>query len=319
MMLQDRTHLIFRHCGGNQGDLRGIEEHIVFKSLVSDLEFAAKRLGKAAADQAWHNNAQKTSLLDSAGAALFLQLLHEESEAPKDLLVKLWSDARFEIKSTASASFDERIAELENENQSQLEAMWKSRVAIPVNLHEQALQTLEPSPLKEGLQDLLCRHIAQDLVPNALKKLQSKGLIRSPYAQKQVERLQDATKQLSISKELTKFTQKMKLTPPSEDDLSQARIKLLQDLSDSMAKDSDGPRLFLSTVIALMSSKHEKGMFYATGKFAPRLLKTLKASLNAEHVATLERIKDAVKAGTVSEDDRVEMRTMAAKSVPERP
>jgi len=100
-----------------------------------------------------------------------------------------------------------------------------------------------------------------------------------------------------------------------EVEISQARNQQLKELVEKMANDLDGPRLFLSTIIVLFSSKYGKGLLYATGKFAPRLLKVLKVSLDDEQVKSLERIKDAVKAGTVSEGDRVEMRSIAAEAL----
>jgi len=54
---------------------------------------------------------------------------------------------------------------------------------------------------------------------------------------------------------------------------------------------------------------------YATGKFAPRLLKMLKNGLDAQQFTRLEEIKDAVKAGTVDDSMRAELRTLASTAL----
>jgi hypothetical protein len=86
---------------------------------------------------------------------------------------------------------------------------------------------------------------------------------------------------------------------------------MLGDMARRMQKQkkSDGPLLFLTLVVFLFA-KHNAGVVYATGKFAPKLLKQLKTVLDAEQYAQLEVWKEAAKAGTLSAEDRDAMKQM---------
>jgi hypothetical protein len=79
-------------------------------------------------------------------------------------------------------------------------------------------------------------------------------------------------------------------------------------------KKSDGPLLFLTLAVFLFA-KHNVGVVYATGKFAPKLLKQLKGSLDADEFAQMEAWKEAAKAGTLSAEDRDAMKRMVEARV----
>jgi hypothetical protein len=320
ILLQDRTVELYRCCGGELVGVLGLEEWMVFKTLTNDLEVASKRLGRACADEGWKTQSSDPTLISDSGSNSFLQKLKEESDVPTELLLRLWADNRVKIKSVATSSFDERLAELRSENKSQLELLWKSRVYLPARLYQEALETLETSPLKEQLSDLLSIHLTQDLLPNTLKRIRNKGLIRDhSQHQKQLDKLQSAVsgekKTLPVLKSLDKFHEKMGFVPLSPEELTHTRKQQVTGMVHAMPTDTDSPRLFLATVLVLLACKHESGIVYATGKFAPRLLKVLKPDLDEEHYKNLERLKEAVKAGNVKEEDRSEMREIAARAL----
>jgi hypothetical protein len=321
IILQDRTVEIWRYCGGELPDVLGIEEWMVYKTIINDLEGAAKRLGRTSADNSWHRQIERPSLTQDSERDLFLQRLHEESDVPIELLQRLWSDNRVNIKTVAEASFKERLAELEAENNNQLEVLWKSRVYVPARIHTEALEGFETGSLRDQLRDLLSTYLAQDIIPNFSKRIRNKGLVRDQSTKKQIDKLEAAVvgerKEYSVLKSLEKFHEKLGFGAVGFEEIAQARKQRLVDMVKAMNTDIDGPRLFLTMVVVHFASKREHGIIYATGKFAPRLLKLMKLDLEDEQYKSLERLKDAVKAGNVSDEDRQEMRKIAAQALEE--
>jgi hypothetical protein len=78
---------------------------------------------------------------------------------------------------------------------------------------------------------------------------------------------------------------------------------------------TDAPLMFLSLVLVLFSRNHP-GVIYATGKFAPKLLKQLKAQLSSEDYEEAERLKELAKTGKLAKDDRDRMVHMAEQVSP---
>jgi hypothetical protein len=75
-------------------------------------------------------------------------------------------------------------------------------------------------------------------------------------------------------------------------------------------KASDGPVLFL-TLVSVLYAKQNDGVVYATGKFAPKLLKLLKGTLGDEQFGKVEAWKEAAKSNSLSAEDRKGMAEMA--------
>ncbi|KAF7565011.1 hypothetical protein PtrSN002B_002894 [Pyrenophora tritici-repentis] len=75
-------------------------------------------------------------------------------------------------------------------------------------------------------------------------------------------------------------------------------------------KASDGPVLFLTLVVVLFARQYD-GVVYATGKFAPKLLKQLKGTLDKVQYEKVEAWKEAAKTNALTPEDRAEMVKMA--------
>jgi hypothetical protein len=118
----------------------------------------------------------------------------------------------------------------------------------------------------------------------------------------------------STTDELEKFNTRMEIPIYDDDDIARKKQTHLEEMLLSMQKDKDGPRLFLCLVIILFASK-SNGVVYATGKYAPRLLKLLKPTLDQELAQQLEQWKEAVKGGAVTHEMRADMRKIAAESL----
>ena len=315
ILLQNRTVEFWRYCGGEIHSVLGIDEWMILKTIISDVEVATKRIARACADNAFEKQTIEPSLCNDGEREAFLQKLHEESDLPSELLLRLWNDERVKIKSLGTASYEERLAELKAENMNQLENMWKTRVYVPSQIYAIGLESLEASSLKDQLHELLHIHLSQDLVPSTLKRLRTRELLREQAAVKQVDKLEAAItsqkKGTPIMKSIDKFHEKMGFSPLTPEELGHATNQHLGRMVKSMADDDDAPRLFLTTVLVVLAQRNGNGIVYATGKFAPRLLKSLKTELAEDQYANLERLKEAVKAGRITDDDREEMRSIA--------
>jgi len=114
--------------------------------------------------------------------------------------------------------------------------------------------------------------------------------------------------------DVEKFNTRMEISVYDDNDIVAKKQTHLEDMLQSMQKEKDGPRLFLCLVIILFAAK-SKGVVYATGKYAPRLLKLLKPTLVQELTQQLEQWKEAVKGGAVTHEMRADMRKLAGESL----
>jgi hypothetical protein len=320
-LLHNRTILYYRENGASRGDLLALGDWLVLVALITDLVSAATRLGTSIADEQWKTQSEIPTFVPTLSSSKFLERFHEESETPLELLEQLWKIKRHEsISVAANAAFEKRIADLQKESQDQFISLWIPRVFLKSSLYTAGLEALPAGILKDQLSELLSTHLFQDLIPSTIKRARTKGLIRTPNLSKQISKLEaeisptKTEKKLSPQDMLSKFAKKLSLDFPMATEMAAAKQEHLSDMLAVMSKDKDGPRLFLSLVIVLCACKKE-GIIYATGKFAPKLLKAIKGELEEDIYRRTEEIKELVKLGKVDESVRHELREMAANSV----
>jgi len=231
-----------------------------------------------------------------------------------DLLAALWRDTEKGIYLAAKSTYDKYLSDLRSQNQEQFTSFWRSRVVSITQLHTTGLHVLDDSTLKDQLSELLQTHVTQDLITANIKRAKAKGLVRAAQTQKNITKLEEAIsaerkERTSPLDALAKFNKKMSIEPATSEEMPVVKTEYLQGIAQAMRKDGDGPRLFLGVVVNLFASRHD-GVVYATGKFAPRLLKLLKGDLDAGLFKRLEEVKEAVKAGTINDVMRTDMRGM---------
>jgi hypothetical protein len=214
----------------------------------------------------------------------------------------------------AKSAFAEKIAELEVQNEADFALFWSDRVMARFHVYRTGAEAVADPKLQTQLLELLQSHITKDLVPESLAKAQTKGLMRSKKTKKHTARfsttLKSASDLQSLSSTLDKFGHKQGIASPSPSALTEKKSAQLKELIRGMKKDNDGPRLFLTLVVVLLANR-APGIVYATGKFAPKLMKLLRGELGEEQYERLERWKDAVKAGSLTTEDRAGMRALA--------
>lgn len=218
-------------------------------------------------------------------------------------------------------AFSARISELEKQNEIEFANFWTDRIVTRIAIYSEGLATVEDSKLQDQLSELLAQYIQKDLVPDALSKATSQGLVTSRKSRKNVHRLESVlsagrTGVPALTTSLDKFNKKQSIDAPATSALESSKVTMLGDMARRMQKQrkSDGPLLFLTLVVFLFA-KHNAGVVYATGKFAPKLLRHLKPVLNAEQYAQLEAWKEAARAGTLSAEDRDGMKKMVEAGV----
>lgn len=218
-------------------------------------------------------------------------------------------------------AFSTRISELEKQNEADFANFWADRVVTRVVTYSEALAAVEDQKLQDQLSELLAQYLQKDLVPDALSKATSQRLVSSRKTRKNVQRLESALSAGSmdvpaLTTSLDKFNKKQSIDAPASSALESSKATMLGDMARRMQKQkkSDGPLLFL-TLIVFLFAKHNAGVVYATGKFAPKLLKQLKAVLDAETYAQLEAWKEAARAGTLSADDRDGMKKIVEAGI----
>lgn len=223
------------------------------------------------------------------------------------------------IKSTErslDSAFSTRISELEKQNEVEFGNFWVERVVTRTVIYTEGLSTVEDEKLRNQLSELLAQYLQKELIPDTISKATSQGILLSRKTRKNVQKLESALgvgsmDVTALTASLDKFNHKQTIEAPTGSSLDESKATMLGDMARRMQKQkkSDGPLLFLTLVVFLFA-KHNAGVVYATGKFAPRLLKQLKTVLDAEQYAQLEAWKEAAKAGTLSAEDREAMKQM---------
>jgi hypothetical protein len=234
----------------------------------------------------------------------------------RPLLVELIRERS--VERAAEEKYWSEIGEQETQNEIEFAAFWSDRVVSRTTVYNKGLAAIEDAKLKDQLSDLLAMYIQKELIPDAISKARSQALVRSRKTRKNIQKLETTlgaseTEINAIVSTIEKFNKKQLVNPADPATIEDTKKAMMQDMLRRLQKQqkaSDGPVLFLTLVI-LLTAKHCSGVVYATGKFAPKLMKQLKVSLKQEQYEQLEQWKEAAKAGGLGAEDRENMRKMA--------
>ncbi|PVI06505.1 hypothetical protein DM02DRAFT_649629 [Periconia macrospinosa] len=211
------------------------------------------------------------------------------------------------------------FSEAESQKESEFAAFWIKRVVSRQRNYCEALDAIEDAKFRDQLADLLSTYIRKELIPDSLTKARTQGLVRSSKTVKNVQRLEtslssDKKDLASILSSIDKFEKKQEIHGTEPASTEEAKKVLVGDMVRRMQKPkTDGPLLFL-TLVVVLTAKHYPGVVYATGKFAPKLLKQLKSKVSGEDYEQLERWKEMAKSGTLGADDQKLMSHMAEQA-----
>ena len=277
---------------------------------------ALLKLAKLDAASQWQQ------LKENSKTDIKFSLTNVTSQFPKHRI--FWPELVREraIERALEDAFSTEISGLERQNEADFAEYWTDRVATRTAIYTEGLTAIEDQKLQGQLSELLTQYLHKDLVPDAISKATSQGLLLSRKTRKNVQKLESALSANSsidvpaLTSSLEKFSKKQLIEWPAPSALNKAKTTMLNDMARRMQKQkkSDGPLLFLTLIVFLLAT-HNAGVIYATGKFAPKLLKHLKTVLDAEQYVQLETWKEAAKAGTLDARDREAMKTMAEAQV----
>jgi hypothetical protein len=266
-----------------------------------------------------HATTQWAQLKDNQDMDLKFQMSEIFNSIPSDQPVLALIAKEKAIEKAVDDQYWSEIANNESENEAEFSIFWKERVASRIYVYSEGLETIEDAKLREQLADLLSTYIHKELVADAGIKARSQGLLLSRKSRKNFQKLESTLKgKLDLSSMLTaveKFAKKQGISELNTASLTEAKDILVGDMIRKMQKkQADGPLLFLTLVIVLLAKQQQGvGVVYATGKYAPKLLKQLKLSLDAERYEQLEDWKEKAKAGTLSTEDKENMKSLAGE------
>ncbi|KAK3078680.1 hypothetical protein LTS18_006902, partial [Coniosporium uncinatum] len=321
---EQKNSILLRHSAAIFRQDRG-DSQVVVGIYIASIEWVS-RLKREACDRA--KRLAQELWLDGVGTSVQDTYLRnptivEKALAthglPPDLQSALLNEDKIFEKRTIYEGFDMEIRRLENDVQEQFIMMWRDRITSRLQLYGAGIESLDAEPLQEQLFDLLHEYIIKELVPEVIKRAEARNLIRNIRIKEQLEKLKvqlnkDQPSSKTIASALDRFASKLELKAQDPPELASKKDIMLSDMVKSMRKDDDGPRLFLIAVLSLLA-KNKEGIVYATGKFAPKLMRMLKSDMDTQQYTRLERLKDAVKAGTLSNDDREELRALTESAV----
>ncbi|EUC41266.1 hypothetical protein COCMIDRAFT_106572 [Bipolaris oryzae ATCC 44560] len=237
---------------------------------------------------------------------------------PKQCLVQRFLADEKPVEKLLEETFLQTLASLELPNEAEFATYWTDRILARFQVYKTGLGHVSDQKLHDQLADLLATYAHKDLIPDTIAKARAQGLVLSRKTRKNIARLSSildiakATDISGITSALEKFAKKQGIPAPSATSLETAKQSMLDDMLRRLQKQkaSDGPVLFLMLVIVLFARYYD-GVVYATGKFAPKLLKLLKGKIGDEQYGQVEKWKEAAKTSSLSAEDRAEMVKMA--------
>jgi hypothetical protein len=216
------------------------------------------------------------------------------------------------ILKSLEESFSAAITSLESENDIAFSTFWLDRVSSRISLYTKGLTSISDTKLYAQLSALLAAYIQSDLVPDTLAKARTQNLVMSRKTRKNVAKLESTISGLkgnddidAILSCLNKFTSKQNISEPTPSSLTQYKDSMIQDMIRRSTKSSkpNDPLLFL-TLIIVLHARHYEGVVYATGKYAPKIMKGLKEKVGEDVYEKLEGWKEDVRTGKLGAEGR---------------
>ncbi|KAI9825977.1 MAG: hypothetical protein M1819_007478 [Sarea resinae] len=230
-----------------------------------------------------------------------------------------------DMRPEAEKAFKEEMRQLQFKSNDQLASLWREKVLTRFELYQIGVRSIENEKIRRELITLLQDYMADEVIPDTLRRAESKSIIRGKATKRNVDILRaflasfkgDARKRIEISSPLVEamdaFANQQKISLLDAGTLSERKLVQVQEMVKGMRKDEEGPRLFLILILVLFA-KLLPGLIYATGKYAPRLLKQLRGLIDSEQYTWLEKMKDAAKAGSMTAADKSDIRDAAGEA-----
>ena len=246
----------------------------------------------------------------------------EHHDISDDLIAALLTN---EIQTEATAAYSTELRRQHDKRRQAFARYWQIKVLARFELYERGLANLEEERLQKDLSNLTVEYLIDLVISEAFKKaethdwIQGKAMIR--HVDNLDHKLNDIKNNISsvenplqdFKAALSAFNGGSNIDWPIEEDIQSLKHSQMEELAESMGRDEDSARLFLKLVLVLLS-KHQPGTIYATGRFAPKLMKQFASSLDASDYEWLKKTRDAVRTGTLTAEDKAKMRNLASEA-----
>lgn len=261
-----------------------------------------------------HANHQWRQLMEHPEKEMRFQMTEIISFIPHDQPILEVISSEPEVKKAVEEHYWNEVSTLETSNDDEFSTFWAERVLARSVNYAEGLNSISDTKLQEQLSELLSTYLSRELLPDSIAKARVQGLGCSRKTRKNIQKLESALKApktdaSAVATALERFTKRQGVQDLNASSLAKTKESLVADLVRKMQKQSDGPGLFLLLILVLFA-KHSPGVVYATGKFAPKLLKQLKSSFDKEQYGLLELWKDRAKANSLTAEDKESMRQL---------
>lgn len=319
LVLDHVTQRVLLALSDNDEATRRIDDLLIKDQHYHDIQAHVSSFAKKDAFIQWESLKDTPDKDPKFQMADVLTAITRENYASIDRQVLQAVAEQKDSELVAADKFMVTMSELEAQNEDDFSKFWAEKVSQRVYNYYEGLKAIEETKLKEQLTDLLSIYLQKDLLPDAISKARLQGLVRSRKTRKSVNRFEAALKAsksdlFSVLSTLEKFGRKQGLMEIDVKVAEVAKRETIQDMIRRMQRaKTDAPSMFLSLVVVLFAKQHQ-GMIYATGKFAPKLLKQLKTELGGEAYEQVEKWKDSAKAGSLSNEERMAMLQMVEQA-----
>ncbi|KAF3912656.1 hypothetical protein ABW21_db0201936 [Orbilia brochopaga] len=308
---QTRKLLIHGGCLVTQDFLNGL--------LSEGVTYAIKE-----AERAWATAVDTTVPVSLSSPLPWRELLNvftvSHDKVPQSALESIAQTAA----SKTSARYVERVNELRDAANGASKANFMDRVYARFQINMAAVTEIQDAGLQEKLaQDLLTHY--HKLILDGLPRLLDR--VADSAGRRRNERLEDAARSIaetcapaepagwlnalrSLQTELQGVAQIIGADEPSDEILEAKKSEMQAELKASLAKTTDASLMML-VVLILLHSENGAGVLRASGKYAPKLLKTLRPKVTETDFEFLSGIKNAVIArAPLTEQDIEKLRSL---------
>ena len=267
------------------------------------------------------SNSSKSTAPKLSWLAVIDAIKKEHHDMSDELVAALLTD---DVQTEATAAYAVEVRRQQEKKHLAFTRYWQIKVLARFELYQRGLEDLDDEKLKKDLSNLTIEYLIDLVISDASKKAEThdwihgKAMIR--HADNLDHKLNEIKNDLSsldsplheFRAALSAFNRGVNVDWPPEEDIESLKQSQMKELAESMSRDEDPARLFLKLVLVLLA-RHRPGTIYATGRFAPKLMKQCASAMDEKENEWLKSMRDAARTGTMTTEDRVKMRSLASQ------
>lgn len=213
------------------------------------------------------------------------------------------------------AVFANAFEELRQDAAEKAGELLRLRLLSPAALYATGVEGITDSTLQARIAEFVRDHL-KELAAGVAVELEEQKAIASKTAYRDIDKFaQNAASSTSLDdvrSAIAKLVRKQKLSQPGPEVLAETKRDVLKQKTKAMKRMKRGSDLLQNLVWLLLASKRE-GLFMSSGKDTSRMIKLYQQTEGADEEASksLNGLRDVVKAGKETDEDKERMRVMA--------